>query len=300
VHLGRRCPGGVNAKSSNGHGGSQRARPVPWTRSSRARGALREAAAEGALVALGRPPARGRCYTPDAPPPVSDAALSAPPSWAASIDGEHSHQAHVPAEEALSPEDPRLSDPDVLARGAAGDQGAAPEGPQAADARARPVSVAVERGHRLRGAGAFAAVRDRRASAVSGPLRVQVAPNGRGIARVGFVVPRSVGGAVVRNRVRRRLRALMRARLDAHAGLDVVVAARGGAATEAWASLERALESCLAAARGRLGGGDPGAAESVAMHRGGAPEGALRDNRGVRVARTGRDDPTGGRRPAST
>jgi ribonuclease P protein component len=250
-------------------------------------------------VALRRPPARGRCYTPVAPPPVSEEARIAPPSWAASIDGEHSHQAHVPAEEALSPEDPWLPDPDVHARGAAGDQGAAPEGPQAADARARPVSVAVERRHRLRGAGAFAAVRDRRAGASSGPLRVQVAPNGTETARVGFIVPRTVGGAVVRNRVRRRLRALMGARLEAIAGLDVVVAAGRGVATEAWASLDRALDASLTGARDRLRRGDAGATESGAGHRGGAPRGALRDNRGVRVARTGRDDPTGGRRPST-
>src|SRR4029077_9145624 len=108
------------------------------------------------------------------PTPGADVALCAPPSWAASIDGEHSHQAHVPAEEALSPEDPWLPHPHVLARWAAGDQGAAPEGPQAADARARSVSLAVKRRHRLRGGGTFAAVRERRASASSGALRVQL------------------------------------------------------------------------------------------------------------------------------
>jgi len=36
-----------------------------------------------------------------------------------------------------------------------------------------------------------------------------------GPARVGFVVPKAVGGAVVRNRVVRRLRHLVRARLEA-------------------------------------------------------------------------------------
>ena len=157
----------------------------------------------------------------------------------------------------------------------------------------------MERRHRLRGAGAFAAVRERRAGASAGPLRVQIAPNGGEIARVGFVVPRTIGGAVVRNRVRRRLRALMQRRLEAHAGLDVVVAASGGAATEVWASLDRALDACLAGARARLRRGDAGATESAARHRGGAPEDALRDNRGVRVARPGRDDPTGGSRLSS-
>jgi ribonuclease P protein component len=251
-------------------------------RSWRFDGLLREGAA---ILALPHPRCRSRRQ-------------ARPRAGRHSIDGEHSHQAHVPTEEALSPEDPRLPDPDVLARGAAGDQGTAPEGPQAADARARPVSVAVKRRHRLRGAGAFAAVRERRAGASSGPLRVEVAPNGRGEARVGLVVPRAVGGAVTRNRVRRRLRALMEARLGANAGLDVVVAASAGAASEPWSSLGAALDACLAQARARLRRGDAGATEDRAGHRGGAPEAALRDNRGDRGVRTRRDDPPG-RRPAT-
>lgn len=115
---------------------------------------------------------------------------------------------------------------------------------------------------------------------------------------MGFVVPRSVGGAVVRNRVRRRLRALMAARLEANAGLDVVVAASRTAASEPWPVLSRALDTCLAGARARVRRGDAGATEVGVGDRGGAPEGALRDNRGVRGAQSGRDD-LGGRRPVS-
>jgi hypothetical protein len=116
---------------------------------------------------------------------------------------------------------------------------------------------------------------------------------------VGFVVPRAVGGAVTRNRVRRRLRALMEARLVANAGLDVVVAASAAAATEPWPALGGALDACLAGARERLRRGDARATEARGGHRDGAPEGALRDNRGVRGARGRGDDPPG-RRPATT
>ena len=98
-------------------------------------------------------------------------------------------------------------------------------------------------------------MRRRRAAAASGPVRVQVAPNGGLVARVGFVVPRTVGGAVVRNRLRRRLRALMEGRLEANAGLDVVVGASAGAVDVPWSSLEGALDACLAGARARLRGG---------------------------------------------
>jgi ribonuclease P protein component len=156
------------------------------------------------------------------------------------------------------------------------------------------VSLAVTRRHRLRGGRAFAAVRERRASSSAGPLRVQVAPNRGGIARVGFIVPRAVGGAVVRNRVRRRLRALMQPQLEAQAGLDVIVAAGAAAASRPWPALGADLDACLSGARARLQRGE-------ARNGGGrrdAPERPLRDNRGGGGTRRGRVDP-GGSRPAT-
>lgn len=50
-------------------------------------------------------------------------------------------------------------------------------------------------------------------------------------ARVGFVVSKAVGNAVVRNRTKRRLRALVAARLEeVPGGVDLVVRARPAAA----------------------------------------------------------------------
>jgi ribonuclease P protein component len=67
--------------------------------------------------------------------------------------------------------------------------------------------------------------------------------------RAGFVVSRAVGGAVQRNRVRRRLRHLMRDRLSSlPIGADVVVRALPGAATRSFAELGVDLERALAAA----------------------------------------------------
>lgn len=157
------------------------------------------------------------------------------------------------------------------------------------------MSVAVNRRHRLRGAGAFAAVRQRRAAAAAGPLRVQVAPNDADVARVGFVVPRAVGGAVVRNRVRRRLRALLDPRLEALAGLDVVVAAGPAAATATWGSLGADLEGALAGARGRLRRGDAAATPAHGGGRDSAARAPLWDNRVGGRVRRGRRDPSGGR-----
>jgi ribonuclease P protein component len=67
-----------------------------------------------------------------------------------------------------------------------------------------------------------------------------------GASRVGFVVGRSVGGAVVRNRVQRRLRHLMAARLaELPTGTWVVVralpTAAGADSARLGAELDRAL-----------------------------------------------------------
>ncbi|MGH4015586.1 MAG: ribonuclease P protein component [Pseudonocardiaceae bacterium] len=64
--------------------------------------------------------------------------------------------------------------------------------------------------------------------------------------RVGFVVGRTVGGAVVRHRVQRQLRHLMRVRLDAlPAGALVVVRALPAAAGAGSAALGHDLDGAL-------------------------------------------------------
>ena len=67
-------------------------------------------------------------------------------------------------------------------------------------------------------------------------------------SRAGFVVSKAVGGAVVRNRVKRRLRALMAARLTTlPRGCDVVLRANPGSAHATYAELSADLERQLAA-----------------------------------------------------
>lgn len=73
--------------------------------------------------------------------------------------------------------------------------------------------------------------------------------------RVGFVVSRAVGGAVVRNRVKRRLRALSAGRLSATpAGVDVVVRANPAAGTATFDELQGALEPLWHRVIGRIEG----------------------------------------------
>lgn len=68
-------------------------------------------------------------------------------------------------------------------------------------------------------------------------------------ARAGFVVSKAVGNAVVRNRVRRRLRHLVRERLDAlPAGATLVVRAQPSAARATYPQLGLDLDAALRAA----------------------------------------------------
>ncbi len=68
-----------------------------------------------------------------------------------------------------------------------------------------------------------------------------------GPPRAGFVVSKAVGGAVVRNTVTRRLRAVVRARLDRlPTGSLLVVRALPAAAAAPSARLAVELDDCLA------------------------------------------------------
>ena len=71
--------------------------------------------------------------------------------------------------------------------------------------------------------------------------------------RVGFTASRKVGGAVERNRAKRRLRAVVRAVMPALAapGHDYVVIARGATLTRDFAALKDDLRAALARLRAR-------------------------------------------------
>lgn len=108
--------------------------------------------------------------------------------------------------------------------------------------------------HRLRASADFtSAVRGSRASRAGGRLIVVHAYRADARAdlppRVGFVVSKAVGNAVVRNRTKRRLRAGIATRLSGiPAGVDVVVRANPAAASATWPELDAALERQLARA----------------------------------------------------
>jgi ribonuclease P protein component len=65
--------------------------------------------------------------------------------------------------------------------------------------------------------------------------------------RFGFIVSRAVGGAVQRNRLRRRMRAVGRELVDAgRSGEDVVVRALPGSAELSWSELSGRMRAELA------------------------------------------------------
>lgn len=76
-------------------------------------------------------------------------------------------------------------------------------------------------------------------------LVVRIRPNESDITRFGFVAGKTVGNAVVRNKVKRRLREAARG-LDVIAGLDIVIGARKAAADADFPALNAALAALLA------------------------------------------------------
>jgi len=86
-------------------------------------------------------------------------------------------------------------------------------------------------------------------SCAKGAVVVQARPRGdeTPLIRVGFTATKRIGGAVERNRAKRRMREAARAVLPAVAspGVDYVIIARGGVLTRPWPRLLDDVKSAL-------------------------------------------------------
>ena len=107
---------------------------------------------------------------------------------------------------------------------------------------------------RLRSRVEFTAVQQHGRRVASRHLTVLASPNRLGRDRLGIIASRRMGGAVTRNRAKRRIREMFRARGTrtdaAHAPtFDVVVIPRREAATVPFATLDAEFSSALARLR---------------------------------------------------
>jgi ribonuclease P protein component len=94
----------------------------------------------------------------------------------------------------------------------------------------------------------YARVYDKGSSWASELVVMKALPNQLARTRYGFSVSRRLGGAVVRNRVKRRLREILRS-LPLEAGWDIIFIARPKAAAASFANLEKAVRGLLTRAR---------------------------------------------------
>jgi ribonuclease P protein component len=143
----------------------------------------------------------------------------------------------IPAEQPETEEEARVPSPDAQSSGTRGDSSPAHQGPLQAFSLI----------WRVRGQASFRALaRGRRRRA--GNLEVRTAVVGADIdpPRVAFSVGRSVGDAVTRNRVRRRLRsALHEQASELEPGAAYLVRATPGAADSSYAELSDTLRAIL-------------------------------------------------------
>ena len=86
-------------------------------------------------------------------------------------------------------------------------------------------------------------------SCAKGAIVVQARPRGDDtpLVRIGFTATKRIGGAVERNRAKRRMREAARAVLPEHAapGVDYVLIARGGVLTRPWVRLLDDVKTAL-------------------------------------------------------
>jgi ribonuclease P protein component len=151
-----------------------------------------------------------------------------------------SDEAHLPAEQSCPQTPSRLPRPDGDSRRPQGAQGTPGTRPQEA-LRVKPPAVLKKRSDFL------AANAGRRAATPGFVLLVRDRQDGDPARRIGFTVSRKVGNAVVRNRMKRRLRALANDLIPSHGypGCDHVIIGRSAGIERDFELLSKDLQRAL-------------------------------------------------------
>lgn len=102
----------------------------------------------------------------------------------------------------------------------------------------------MRRNQRLTSAKDFAAVYANGRPVRSNALILRVVPNGRDVSRFGFTTAKVLGNAVLRNRLRRQLKAAASS-LGVAGGWDLVVNVRRGAVGQSYGILRNQLRKLL-------------------------------------------------------
>lgn len=102
----------------------------------------------------------------------------------------------------------------------------------------------MQRRSRLTGSKRFSRIHQEGSSSANRLLVIRFVPNGVGQSRFGFVVSKRIGGAVVRNRVKRRLREALRTS-HVTAGWDAIFIARKGSDKANYRALQLASDNLL-------------------------------------------------------
>ncbi len=106
---------------------------------------------------------------------------------------------------------------------------------------------------RLPGGSAFARVFEEGHSVATGCLVLYISPSEEEGARVGFAVGKRLGGAVVRNRIRRRMREAFRRLAGSISGADLVFVARGRIVDASQRQIQREMKELLLGTKKRAG-----------------------------------------------
>lgn len=157
------------------------------------------------------------------------------------LTGSQSFEEDLPTQSSSACQDTRISYSHANPRRAPDIKAAPPEGSSSSDS-VNPDSAAFPKQYRLLRRLDFQRVYEQGQRRSASLCTIFYRPNGLAQTRLGITVPRRLGTAVLRNRIKRRLREIFRLhRQELPGGWDIVLNPRPAAATVAYPSLEREL-----------------------------------------------------------